>query len=130
MPVIKYAHLCEYARAEASGTVSIIGIFDAIHVPAVPARFPLLHLITNLSGQNGEDFQFSSRLAGPDGKVIQLVQPVHIRFELDNARVSQINGYMGTVFPVYGEYTAEILIDGTVVHTIPFQVLPRHSRQG
>jgi len=129
MPVIKYAHLCEYARAEAGGTVSIIGIFDTIHVPACPARFPIMHLIANLMGQKGEDFQFSSRIAAPDGKVIQLVQPVRIRFEQDNARVSQINGYMGTIFPVFGEYTVEILIDDMVVHTIPFQVIQRHPRQ-
>ena len=128
MPVIKYAHVCEYARAEASGTVSIIGIFDTIQVPACPARFPLLHVIANLAGQKGEDFQFSSRIAGPDGKIIQLVQPMRIRFEQDNARVSQINGYMGTVFPDFGEYTVEILIDGMVVHTIPFQIVQRPGR--
>ncbi len=129
MPVIKYAHICEYARAEASGTVSIIGIFDAIHVPACPARFPILHVITNLVGRQGEDFQFYSRIAAPDGKVIQVVQPVRIRFEQDNARVSQINGYMGVIFPLFGEYTVEILIDEIVVHTIPFQVVQRHLRQ-
>ena len=128
MPIFKYAHICEYARAESSGTVSIIGIFDTIQVAACPARFPLMHVIVSLSGQKGEDFQFSSRVAGPDGKVLQQVQPVHIRIENDNARTSQINGYMGMVFPSPGEYMVEIMIDDTVVHTIPFQVVQRQQR--
>lgn len=125
MPVIRYAHICEYACADATGTVSIIGIFDAINVASVPARFPLLHVVANLSGQKGEEFHFSTRISAPDGKVLQAVSPVNIRFEQDNARTSQISGYMGLVFPAFGEYTAEILIDEMVVHTIPFLVVQR-----
>jgi hypothetical protein len=128
MPVIKYAHICEYARAEASGTVSVIGIFDTIQVASCPARFPLLHVISNLSGQRGEEFNFSTRIAGPDGQVLQSVHPVHIRFEQDNSRTSQINGYMGLVFPTFGEYTVEILIDEMVVYTLPFQLVQRGQR--
>jgi hypothetical protein len=125
MPEIKYAHICEYARAESSGTVSIIGIFDTIHVQACPARFPLMHVITSMAGRQGEQFQFLTRIAGPDGKVIQAVNPVGIRVDQDSMGVNQINGYMGTVFPVPGEYTVEIMIDDTVVHTIPFRVVQR-----
>lgn len=125
MPIIKYAHICEYARVDGGGTVTIIGIFDAIHVPSCPLRFPLLHVITNLFGQKGEEFTFSTRIAAPDGSIIQTVQPVRIRLEQDNSRLSQINGYLGTLFPVFGEYTVEILVDETVVHSIPFQVIQR-----
>ncbi len=125
MPIIKYAHICEYARVDAGGTVSIIGIFDAIHVPACPIRFPVLHVITNLYGQSAEEFIFSTRISAPDGKIIQSVQPVRIRFEQENTRISQINGYIGSVFPVFGEYTVEILINETVVYSIPFQIVPR-----
>ena len=125
MPIIKYAHICEYARVDAGGTVTIIGIFDAIHVPSCPVRFPLLHVITNLYGQKGEEFTFSTRIAAPDGNIVQVVQPVRIRFEQDNSRVSQINGYLGSVFPEFGEYTVEILINDMVVNSIPFQILQR-----
>jgi hypothetical protein len=123
MPQIKYAHICEFARIDAGGTVTIVGIFDAIHVPAVPVRFPLMHVITYLCGQQGEDFTFSTRIAAPDGALVQVVQPVRIRFEQDNARISQINGYLGSVFPVFGEYTVEILIDEMVVYSLPFQII-------
>lgn len=125
MPIIKYAHICEYARVDAGGTVTIIGIFDAIHVPSCPVRFPLLHVVTNLTGQKGEEFTFSTRIASPEGAVIQAVQPVRIRFDHENPRVSQINGYIGTVFPVFGEYMVEILVNDLAVHSIPFQVVQR-----
>jgi len=125
MPFIKYAHVCEYARVDSGGTVTIIGIFDTINAQTCPARFPVLHVITNLSGQKGDEFTFSTRLAGPDGKLIQAVQPVRIRVEQDQARINQINGYIGMVFPEFGEYSMEILINDMVVHTIPFQVLQR-----
>jgi len=128
MPVIKYVHICEYARAEANGTVSVIGIFDTIHIAVCPARFPILHVIVNMAGQAGEEFQYSSRIAAPDGKIVQQVQPVQIRFEQDNARTSQINGYMGSVFPVFGEYMVEILINDLVVQTIPFHIKQRQQR--
>ena len=129
MPLIKYAHICEYARVDAGGTVTIIGIFDAIHVQACPVRFPLMHVITNLLGQKGEEFTFSTRIAAPDGNLVQVVQPVRIRFEQDNSRISQINGYLGSVFPVFGEYTVEILIDEMVVYSLPFQILQRSQSQ-
>ncbi len=125
MPSIQYAHICEYARVEASGTVSIIGIFDAIHVSALPANFPILHVITNLSGQRGEKFQFLTRIASPEGKVIQSAPPVDVMIHQDDGRVNQINGYVGTGFPVLGVYSVEIVINGVVVHTIPFQVVQR-----
>jgi hypothetical protein len=125
MPVIKYAHICEYARAEASGTVSIIGIFDTIHVSNFPARFPLLHVIASMAGQQGEQFHFSTRIAGPDGSVVQAVPPVTIHVEQEHMGVNQINGYMGTVFPAPGEYTVEFIVDEMVVHTIPFRIIQR-----
>jgi hypothetical protein len=129
MPLIKYAHICEFARVDAGGTVTIVGIFDAIHVHAVPARFPLMHIITNLFGNKGEEFSFSTRIAAPDGSYIQVVQPVRIRFEQDNSRISQINGYLGSVFPVFGEYSIEIVIDDTVIHSLPFQVIQLNQAQ-
>jgi hypothetical protein len=125
MPLIRYAHVCEYARVDPGGSVTIVGIFDAIHVSACPVRFPVLHVITNLSGQKGEDFSFATRIAAPDGKIIQAVQPVRIRLEQEQARTSQINGYIGSVFPVFGEYMVEILVDEMVVYSIPFQVVAR-----
>jgi hypothetical protein len=71
MATIQYAHICEYARIEHSGTSSIIGIFDTIHVPGFPASFPFLHVITNLSGGARRKITFSTRLAAPDGTVLQ-----------------------------------------------------------
>lgn len=129
MPQIRYAHICEYARMDSGGAVTIVAIFDAIHVPACPARFPLLHVITNLTGSRGEDFTFSTRIAGPDGQLIQVVQPVRVRFEQDQARISQINGYLGPLFPAFGEYSVEILIDEMVVHTLTFHVVQRANLQ-
>lgn len=123
MPIIRYAHVCEYARVDAGGAVTVVGIFEAIHVPVCPARFPVLHVITSLSGQKGEEFTFSTRISNVDGIVLQKVQPVRIHIEQDQATIHQINGYVGSLFPAFGEYTVEILIDDVVVYTIPFHVL-------
>jgi hypothetical protein len=128
MPFIRYAHICEYARADPGGTVSVIGIFDTIFVQGLPARFPLLHVITSLSGQKGESVQFTTRLAGPDGQLMQSVQPVGIHFEQDDASANQINGYIGLTFTALGTYTVEILFNEMVVQSIPFKVLQRPSR--
>ena len=128
MPFINYAHICEYARIEQSGSVSIIGIFDTVHVPEVPANFPFIHIITGLSGQRGEKFQFTTRLSAPDGAILQSAPPVEIAFHQDDASVKQINGYIGLVFPTLGVYSFEFLIDDTVVHTIPFRVVKKNAR--
>ena len=80
MPFINYAHICEYARIEQSGSVSIIGIFDTVHVPEVPANFPFIHIITGLSGQRGEKFQFTTRLSAPDGAILQSAPPWRLPF--------------------------------------------------
>ncbi len=126
MPTIKYAHICEYARIDQGGVVSIIGIFDTIYVPNVPANFPFVHVITNLSGQRGEKFKFLTRLAAPDGAVLQSAPSVDIAINQDDASTSQINGYVGLVFPVLGVYSFEFLIDQMVVHTIPFRVAQKN----
>ena len=128
MPSIQYAHICEYARADQTGTVSIIGIFDTIHVKSVPANFPFIHVITSLSGQMGEQFQFQTRIAAPDGSLLQSAPLASITVHQDDARVNQINGYIGLVFPMLGVYSVELVINEMVVHTIPFRVAQRQSR--
>ncbi len=127
MPTIRYAHICEYARIDQGGVVSIIGIFDTVYVPSVPANFPFMHVITSLSGQRGEKFQFLTRLAAPDGTVLQSAPAVDIAINQDDASTSQINGYVGLVFPVLGVYSFEFLIDQVVVHTIPFRVVQKNK---
>lgn len=128
MPTIRYAHICEYARIDQNGTVSIIGIFDTIHVAGVPVNLPFLHVITSLGGQQGERFQFFTRIAAPDGRVLQSAPPVQIVIHHEEASANQINGYLGMTFPVFGVYSVEFLIDGTTVHTIPFRVKQRQQR--
>ncbi len=125
MPSIQYAHICEYARADSNGTVSIIGIFDTIHVPGVPANFPFMHVITSLAGQRGEKFTFFTRIAAPDGRIVQSAPSVEITIFQDERKVNQINGYVGLVFPVVGLYSVEFLIDNTMIHTIPFRIIQR-----
>lgn len=125
MPSIRYAHICEYARSDPSGTVSIIGIFDTIHVPGVPANFPIMHVITSLTGQRGEKCQFMTRISAPNGSVLQSAPPMDIVFHQDDANANQINGYLGLVFNTYGVYSVELLFDGVVVYTIPFRVMPQ-----
>ncbi len=128
MPMIKYAHICEYARIDAGGMVSIIGIFDTITAPAVPVNFPLMHVITSLSGQRGERFQFTTRISAPDGAVVQSAPISEVAINQDEGNVKQINGYLGMQLPVVGVYSVEFLIDNTMVHTIPFRVvLKQHS---
>jgi hypothetical protein len=125
MPVINYAHVCEYARIDGSGSISIIGIFDTIHVPGVPANFPFIHVITSLSGRRGEKFQFFTRLSGPDGTILQSAPISEAVIHQEGANLNQINGYLGVQLPVLGIYTVEFLIDHTVVHTIPFNVVAK-----
>lgn len=124
MPSIKYAHVCEYARIDANGSVSIIGIFDTIHAPAVPVNFPFLHVVTSMSGQQGETFKFQTRLSAPDGRVLQAAPAVAITFHHPDSGTNQINGYLGVVFPAYGLYSIEFVIDGIAVHTLPINVNP------
>ncbi len=126
MPTIKYAHICEYARVDPGGVVSIIGIFDTLYAPNIPSNFPLMHVVTCLSGQSGEKFQFFTRLSDPEGAVLRSAPPVEIAIHQDDASTTQINGYFGMVFPVFGIYSLEILIDEMVVYTIPFKVVQKN----
>lgn len=125
MPLILFAHICEYARVDHGGSVSIIGIFDTVHVNDVPAHFPFIHVITSLSGARGEKFQFATRISAPDGRILQAAPPVEIALHQDDASVKQINGYLGLTFPALGVYSVELLVDSTVVHTIPFRVVKK-----
>jgi hypothetical protein len=129
MPVIQFAHICEYARIDPSGSLSIIGIFDTIQIPGLPANFPFIHVVSSLAGQRGEKFHFATRLCSPDGAVMQAAPVSDVAINQDEGSVKQINGYLGLQFPKAGVYTFEFLIDQTVVHTIPFRVMVKTPGQ-
>ncbi|HEY9077005.1 MAG TPA: hypothetical protein VIO61_10760 [Anaerolineaceae bacterium] len=131
MPVLKYAHLCEYARVDSAGTISVIAIFDHINLPAIPGTMPFFHVITVWLCHSGDRFDFQTRIADPEGKIIASVPTNHIEVQgsvSGSLSIPQVNGYLGTHFQMAGDYSVEILVNEIVVHTIPFTV--RKTGQG
>ena len=126
MPFLKYAHLCEYARLDGHGNLSLIAIFENLVFPSVPVIWPVISIAAAWNVEPGEQFSYATRLAAPDGTIISAGQPVMVNVSPNQpgaASIPQISGFLGVTLPVFGEYHAELLVNSVVVHSLPFNVL-------
>ena len=131
MPVREWSHMCDYATIDMKGHVSVIGIFELVFAPSLPAVHPLMYVVSRWSGEPGEQFTYAVRIIfGSDGSNVLMATkgfPVTIKqaVHAGSAEIRQattITPIAGLRFPFHGRYTIDILTDDIVVHTIPFWV--------
>ena len=125
MPSRVWSHLCDYATIDAMGKPTIIGEFDRIFSQSVPAKHPLLFVISKWSGAENETFNEQVKIVSPNKSQIAAGPLNAMRITKATEGIGNaisIGMFMMVDFPKFGEYSIEILIDNIPVHILPLFV--------
>lgn len=131
MPAINWAFLCDYASLDASGKAYIIGIFEHIHVPSLPRRWPQLYVAMEIQTASKEDFKLSAMIGAPSGKAAskKIVIPFNSQKFGGRARKGFVSfAFFNTVFAEEGEYHIQLFLDDTLIHHLPLTVRLRKRK--
>ena len=129
---IDFAVLADHALIDQQGKLSVIGIFQVVHVTRFPAMHPRAHLVLRVSGRRTEigDHPVRIRFVGPDGAEVFGGQG-SVRFGEPPAGVTTVEAAAVLVFDVPfsrpGSYHFEITLDdGPALH-LPVIAVPRST---
>jgi len=133
-PDLQASILCDDVRQERNGKFILIGIFDAIGVPAFPVVFQRICIVNRWCCGLGT-FQQRSRIIAPDGATVVVEGkdvPVHLP---DNeANATSVEFFLNVRFEKEGAYWIEILLDGDLKLRYPLKARPvaakRHAPPG
>jgi hypothetical protein len=119
--------ICDFAQ-DVSGKLTIVGTFDTIFAPALPAIHPVCSIAASIRFRNNEAGQHSFRISIVDGSDKEIVP-----FISGNLKV-QIppDGEWGTAhivvgigqlkLPYCGKYSVNLLLDDKQIKSLPFIV--------
>jgi hypothetical protein len=129
---VRLAVLADAANVSREGKMNILGQFDVIYSEAVPAHWPLMHLVIRLEATAGEGrkHKVGIRIVDEDGNLagpmIDAEGEFGPPFQVGApSSATMILGIGGATFQKHGTYCFEILVDGHNVDSIPLHVLPR-----
>ncbi len=128
MPEIIWAHICDKAFLGEDGRPSIIGEIDGISSPTFPVTYTPICVALRITSTKDDRFSMRSAISDDQGNRIIETEAVNI----DGSQAENVLGvergivnfvqvflFLDTVFPKPGVYSAEILVDDMLVHTIP-----------
>ena len=125
---IDLALLTDAATIDASGKLSILGIFDRIGVVQFPAQHGRVSLVLRFTAGTSEigSHEVHIRMSDPGGaEVLSLngeMQLVGGRFARDVIRVPHILNLDGLVFTRPGMYSFDVKVDGEHHVSLPLSV--------
>ena len=125
---IDLALLADAATIDASGKLSILGIFDRIGVVQFPAQHGRVSLVLRFTAGTSEigSHEVHIRMSDPGGaEVLSLngeMQLVGGRFARDVIRVPHILNLDGLVFTRPGMYSFDVKVDGEHHVSLPLSV--------
>lgn len=122
IPDLQSAILCDDVRQERNGKFILIGLFDAIVVQSLPARYPRLFLVTRWCSGQGEFLQ-RSRILRPDESTVLIEgQKIPVRLPSPEATATNVEVFMNVEFQREGTHWVEILLDGDLKIRYPLRV--------
>lgn len=121
--------LADAANISREGKLNICGVFQHIFGQNVPISWPMMSMVLQLRlapEETGRRHTLSLRLNGPDGKVVQQFPDAQFEApaELNAKKVTvplTIN-FSGLVFPSFGAYAFELLVNGTTLTHVELEV--------
>lgn len=119
-----FAHICDSAFLSLDQKINIIGDFDTIKVSEIPGTskiFFSFFIVTNfIVSSNGKYTQQIIIKSKHDG--LEALNNT-ISKEQDKAGKIGFIGNFGVVFPKFGEYEVSIIINDSLLMTLPLNIL-------
>ena len=121
IPDLQSSLLCDDDRQERNGKFILIGLFDAIGMPAFPVVFQRLCLVNRWCCGEGE-FQQRSRIFGPDGTTL-VVEGGAVKVVLPDAEATatSVEFFLNVRFETEGAYWVEIMLDSALKLRYPLK---------
>lgn len=121
-PVVKAAFLCDYALTSEDGKLSVLGIFGNINFATLPGAYPRFFVVIILALDAGTH-QVQLRVIDPAGQpAVPEAPTVDVAVEAAGADTNLVIDFNNLPFQRTGFYQVQLLIAGTLVHTIPLTV--------
>jgi hypothetical protein len=126
---ITLAALADAANRTDTGKLNLLGVFGKIGTPIVPARHPMMSLVLMLRaspGEKGSTHKIKIKLLDADGQAIGPQLEFEVIIPEDAPSLSPelqfIINLQDLIFPTFGSYHFEILINNSNAATIPLVV--------
>jgi hypothetical protein len=128
-PDLQASILCDDVRQERNGKFMLIGIFDAIGVPAFPVVFQRLCIVNRWCCGLGA-FHQRSRIVAPDGATVVVeAKDVPVHLPDSEANATSVEFFMNVRFPAEGTYWIEITLDGDLKLRYPLKARRIEQKQ-
>lgn len=111
--------VCDNAFSDQAGKPNLIGIFDIIRVPSVPARYAHIVVAVRLSGNPNERARITVEIVSPSGPTASADGEA---FLSHTGTAHAYIGFPGVRLPDFGVYNVRVLIGGTVKNRTTFVV--------
>ncbi len=120
--VVKVALLCDYALTGIDQRMSLIGLFNNINFPTLPAAYPQFFVVFILNLEQGQH-QIHLGIVNPSGQhMLPEAEPVPVDVEMSGAETNLVIGFNNIQFDRPGIYQVQLYIGGRLSHTIPLSV--------
>ncbi|MGH9800960.1 MAG: DUF6941 family protein [Blastocatellia bacterium] len=108
---LNYTIFCEDVRIEASGGLSLMGVFHQIVVPQLPVGLIKFAVLNHWEGEG--QFETKVRILSPDREAIAVSQPSV--FEIaPNGYADNVTVFINTTFQQPGDYVVQTLINSSL----------------
>jgi uncharacterized protein DUF6941 len=120
MATCEWAILCDYAFLDVNRKLCLIGIFDRIAAPAVPATHHQAALALKLVGEPGERVRLRLEAVRPTGETLMRIEGDG---ELGEGGTAEIHmGMAGLPLPDYGIYAFNLYIGDELARSVALTV--------
>ncbi len=128
---VTLAALADSANISQEGKLNILGEFNQIHAPSVPALHSSMALVLRLEAgpvEYGQEKRVEIRLVDADGNSVLDVGtatvPVPNAGPGKRARIVTVLNIQNTVLESYGDYVFVVLVNGDEKATVPLELVP------
>ncbi len=121
-PKLLYTLVCDDVRQEAGEKISLMGLFDSIYAPVLPAFHPRLAVVNAWGGGHGR-FQSSIRLLGPNREPVADLGTAEFELADETRFHRHVAFHLNWQIALPGTYWVEVLLDGTPEALVPLQVV-------
>lgn len=129
---LRFAHLADYAAADPTGKITLVGIFDLVwdHLKARPVPFPPCYLVASFAASlvEGSGHDLEIKLVDADEKPVAPTLKARLDFGTSGpgnplrAQVVMGFGPGALRVPEPGDYAITFIVDGKPQGTVPVSV--------
>ena len=121
-PAVKAILICDQVIHEhGTNKKSLIGIFEDIHLPTFPARYPRIAIYVNMTDANGE-YVLEMRLLSDKGDEIGRGSTPKVKIDNPLATCEFALQIQNIVFPDAGQFEFQIYANGDFLASKAFRV--------